>query len=94
MIQHRFRTTALVGEWRPTRKEACQDALKTGLMRPDDDEPDGMRWAVPGVIEITDRPPCFPDGPALIILQTVPDRAGRRLKIAHSPAHISCRSPR
>ncbi len=52
MTQHRFRTTAIIGEWRPTREEACQDALKAGLARADQREPDGVSWNVPLEIEM------------------------------------------
>ena len=56
MTQHRFRTTALVGEWRPTYRQACQDALRAKQARPDERGPDNMTWAVPGEIE-GDLPP-------------------------------------
>lgn len=50
MAQHRFRTAAIIGEWRPTREQACQDALKArqalSAARPDD-----VHWLVPGTIE-------------------------------------------
>ena len=55
MTQHRFRTAALVGEWRPTHSQACRDALKARQARPDEGAPDHMIWAVPGEIE-SDRP--------------------------------------
>jgi hypothetical protein len=53
MIQHRYRTAALAGEWRETRRQACQDALRARQAYPDETEPDGVRWAVPGTIEMT-----------------------------------------
>jgi hypothetical protein len=55
MTPHRFRTAALVGEWRPTYRQACQDALRTKQARPDERAPDDIVWAVPGEIE-SDRP--------------------------------------
>lgn len=55
MAQHRFRTAALVGEWRPTYHQACQDALRAKQARPDECAPDNMVWTVPGEIE-SDRP--------------------------------------
>jgi hypothetical protein len=55
MIQHRFRTITVIGEWRTTREEARRDALQAGLARRDEQQPDGVTWAVPGVIEIMDR---------------------------------------
>ena len=51
MAQHRFRTVAIVGAWRPTREQACQDALRARLARPDAASPDGLCWRVPGKIE-------------------------------------------
>jgi hypothetical protein len=56
MAQHRFRTVALVGEWRPTRREACEDAFRARQARPDDRAPDALIWAVPGVIESNRAP--------------------------------------
>jgi hypothetical protein len=53
--QHRFRTAALVGEWRETRQLACEDALRARQARPDEREPDQVVWTVPGEIE-SDRP--------------------------------------
>ena len=55
MTQHRFRTVALVGEWRPTYRQACEDALKARQARADARAPERLIWAVPGEIE-TDRP--------------------------------------
>ena len=51
MIRHRYRTAALVGEWRPNRRKAVLDALRAGQARRDDGAPDGACWAVPGEIE-------------------------------------------
>ena len=53
MIQHRYRTAALVGEWRETRRQACEDALKARQAYPDETQSDGIGWAVPGFIEMT-----------------------------------------
>jgi hypothetical protein len=55
MAQHRFRTAALIGEWRPTYRQACQDALRAGQARDEERAPGFMVWAVPGEIE-RDRP--------------------------------------
>jgi hypothetical protein len=55
MPQHRFRTAALVGLWRPTREQACRDALNARQCRLDGSRPDGVAWAVPGEIE-ADQP--------------------------------------
>lgn len=54
MVQHRYRTAAIVGRWCRTRAQACKDALRAGLAYPDKSLPDNMLWAVPGEIE-TDR---------------------------------------
>jgi len=51
MIRHRFRTAVLIGEWRPTRRQACDDALRARQAHGDARAPDRMIWAVPGVIE-------------------------------------------
>ena len=51
MTQHRFRTAALVGEWRPTYRQACLDALKARQARGDERAPGEIVWAVPGEIE-------------------------------------------
>jgi hypothetical protein len=56
MARHRFRTAALVGEWRRTYRQACQDALQAKQARVDERAPDAMVWAVPGEIE-SGRPP-------------------------------------
>jgi hypothetical protein len=55
MAQHRFRTTALIGEWRATFRQACEDALRARQARPDERAPKRMIWMVPGEIE-SDRP--------------------------------------
>jgi hypothetical protein len=57
MAQHRYRTSALIGEWRSTREEACRDAMKAGLARPDPTQPDGVSWAMPVEIEKTSARP-------------------------------------
>ncbi len=54
MDLHRFRTTAIIGKWRRTRKEACQDAIKAGLARLDERAPEGVSWKVP--VEIESKP--------------------------------------
>jgi hypothetical protein len=56
MAQHRFRTAALIGEWRPTRREACEDAFRTKQAYPDTRSPDRPIWAVPGMIESNRAP--------------------------------------
>jgi hypothetical protein len=56
MAQHRFRTAALIGEWRPTRREACEDAFRARQARPDSRSPGQPVWAVPGMIETSPSP--------------------------------------
>ena len=51
MAQYRFRTAAIVGEWRPSRRLAIEDAIRTCLARRDHTLPDGVRWVVPAEIE-------------------------------------------
>lgn len=51
MASYRYRTSAIVGPWRPTRQEALRDALNAGQCRRDDASPEGQSWAVPGKIE-------------------------------------------
>ena len=51
MMQHRFRTAALVGEWRLTRQQAYEDALRARQAQRHRHAPDGIRWIVPGEIE-------------------------------------------
>ena len=55
MAQHRFRTVAIVGEWRATRQQACRDALRARQAEPDGASPDGVHWLVPGTIEKDER---------------------------------------
>ena len=46
---YRYRTTVLVGSWRPTREAAIADAIKAKqAARGDEDE---INWIVPGKIE-------------------------------------------
>jgi hypothetical protein len=46
---YRYRTTVLVGSWRPTREAAIEDAIKAKqAARGDEDE---VNWIVPGKIE-------------------------------------------
>jgi len=51
MAQYRYRTVALVGEWRTTREHACLDAMKARQCRVADGRRDGIEWLVPGRIE-------------------------------------------
>ena len=56
MAQHRFRTCALIGEWRATYNLACEDALRARQARRDEYARNRVIWMVPGEIE-TDRRP-------------------------------------
>lgn len=56
MAQHRFRTAVIIGEWRSSREQAFQDALKARQALSDGACPDGLHWLVPGEIERDDRP--------------------------------------
>ena len=51
MVQHRYRTAAFLGRWHPTRRQACQDALRAGVARPGASGRDRLIWLVPGEIE-------------------------------------------
>ena len=54
MAQHRFRTAAIIGEWRASREQAFQDALRARQALFDETCPDGVHWLVPGRIERDD----------------------------------------
>jgi hypothetical protein len=51
MMQHRYRTAALLGRWHSTREEACRDALRAGIARIDESGSKKLNWVVPGEIE-------------------------------------------
>ena len=48
---YRYRTTALVGPWRKTARQALLDAVRAHKARRDDQT---VRWLVPGRIEETE----------------------------------------
>ena len=48
---YRYRTTALVGPWRKTARQALLDAVRANPARRDDQT---VRWLVPGRIEETE----------------------------------------
>ena len=50
---YRFRTTALVGPWRKTARQAVLDALRARQARRDSRDRQILRWMVPGRIEET-----------------------------------------
>ena len=49
--RYRYRTTVLVGSWRPSREAAIADAIKAKQAAREDEEPSGFKWIVPGKIE-------------------------------------------
>lgn len=52
--RYRYRTTVLVGSWRPSRELAIDDAIKAKQAAPESDGPNGISWIVPGRIEETE----------------------------------------
>ena len=51
MSRYRYRTAALSGPWRDSRREAMLDAAKAKQALVDDRKPDSIEWIVPGKIE-------------------------------------------
>ncbi len=51
---YRFRTSALVGPWRKTPRQAVLDAVRAHQARRDERDRDAVRWLVPGRIEETE----------------------------------------
>jgi hypothetical protein len=50
--RYRYRTPALTGPWRESREDAVRDAVKAKQAQNDDDQPFGIKWTVPGEIEV------------------------------------------
>jgi len=50
--RYRYRTPALTGPWRDSHEDAVRDAIKAKQARQDEDEPSGIKWIVPGEIEM------------------------------------------
>jgi flavin-binding protein dodecin len=50
--RHRYRTPALTGPWRESYEDAVRDAVNAKQAQYDDDQPDGIKWTVPGEIEV------------------------------------------
>ena len=50
---YRFRTSALVGPWRKTARQAVRDAVRAHQARRDD-RAKAVHWLVPGRIEETE----------------------------------------
>lgn len=51
---YRYRTSALVGPWRKTERQAILDAVHARQARRDERDRNVLRWLVPGQIEETD----------------------------------------
>ena len=52
MRRYRYRTPALTGPWRDAHDDAVHDAVNANQARYDDDQPSGVKWIVPGEIEV------------------------------------------
>jgi hypothetical protein len=50
--RYRYRTPALTGPWRESNEDAVGDAVKAKQAQYDDSEPEGVKWIVPGEIEM------------------------------------------
>jgi hypothetical protein len=50
--RYRYRTPALTGPWRDSNEDAVRDAVNANQAQYDDDQPSGVRWTVPGEIEV------------------------------------------
>ena len=46
------RTPALTGPWRESHDDAVRDAVNAKQAQYDDAEPSGIKWIVPGEIEV------------------------------------------
>ena len=52
MRRYRYRTPALTGPWRESHEDAVRDAVNAKQARYDEAEPSGIKWIVPGEIEV------------------------------------------
>jgi hypothetical protein len=52
---YRYRTSALVGPWRKSERQAMRDALHARQACRDDRDRTLLRWLVPGQIEETEE---------------------------------------
>jgi hypothetical protein len=50
--RYRYRTPALTGPWRESHEDAVRDALRAKQAQNDDEQPSGIKWTVPGEIEV------------------------------------------
>ena len=55
MTYYRYRTPALTGPWRESPEDAVGDAVRAKQAQPDRDQPSGVKWIVPGEIEMAKR---------------------------------------
>ena len=55
MRRYRYRTPALTGPWRESHDDAVRDAVKAKQAQYDDDPSAGVRWVVPGEIEVLNK---------------------------------------
>ena len=50
--RYRYRTAVLTGPWRDTELEAADDAVRAKQATDDITQREGIRWTVPGRIEV------------------------------------------
>jgi len=50
--RYRYRTAVLTGPWRETEIDAANDAVRAKQAIDDITRPEGIRWTVPGRIEV------------------------------------------
>lgn len=50
--RYRYRTAVLTGPWRASQLEAADDAVRAKQAVGDITQSDGLRWTVPGRIEV------------------------------------------
>ena len=51
MPSYRYRTAVVIGRWRPSRRDALADAVKSGFARWEGEPWDDVVWRFPGEIE-------------------------------------------
>lgn len=52
MRRYRYRTPALTGPWRDSSADALRDAVSARQAEYDEARPSGVKWMVPGEIEV------------------------------------------
>jgi hypothetical protein len=52
--RYRYRTPALTGPWRESQEEAERDAVAAKQAQLDETQLSGLKWIVPGEIEVRD----------------------------------------